>query len=138
LAAALVWRWVGMQPRESLDPLLAAALDRGDLERRLLALFAERERGPLPVPAMAAALGVPVRTLDWHCRKAFGLAPAALFRRHRLRAARTALRATGLPVGAVAAHFGFASAAHFARVYRAAFGRPPGREPLSGGVAESD
>ena len=138
LVAALVWRWVGMQPRESLDPLLAAALECGDLERRLLALFAERERGPLPVPTMAAALGVPVRTLDWHCRKSFGLAPAALFRRHRLRAARAALRATGLSVGTVAAHFGFASAAHFARVYRIAFGRPPGTETRAGGLAETD
>jgi AraC-like DNA-binding protein len=135
LAAALLWRWLGLQPADALQPAVAAVLAQGDLARRIDDLCAANVRGPLSVPQMAAALGLPIRTLDWQCRRLHGLAPARLFRRRRMEAARTALKCTDLSVQAIAEHFGFASATHFARLYRAEFGVAPGRDERNAGGA---
>ncbi|MFD9859007.1 helix-turn-helix domain-containing protein [Streptomyces alboflavus] len=60
---------------------------------------------------------------------AAGTAPAALIRRKRLQQCHRALmdpRQSGRTIRTIAARWGFASQAHFTRLFRAAYGVPPG------------
>ncbi|WP_405652713.1 helix-turn-helix domain-containing protein [Streptomyces sp. RK9] len=60
---------------------------------------------------------------------AAGTAPAALIRRKRLQQCHRALTdpgQSGRTIRTIAARWGFASQAHFTRLFRAAYGVPPG------------
>ncbi|MDH2389197.1 AraC family transcriptional regulator [Streptomyces sp. HNM0663] len=81
---------------------------------------------PALAPAtVAAAVYVSLRQLQ----RAFadhGTTIAAYIRHQRLDHARRCLRTTrDTSIAAVAARYGFASAAHFSRTYKAAYGHPP-------------
>lgn len=97
------------------------------LQKVLAAIEAEAD-APLPPRQLAAMAGVSVRQLERLFRSHLGVAPRAHGRRVRLDRARLLLRQTGLSVLEVALACGFASASHFSRSYRAAFGHPPVRE----------
>ncbi len=97
------------------------------LQKVLAAIEAEAD-APLSPRQLAAMAGVSVRQLERLFRSHLGVAPRAHDRRVRLDRARLLLHQTGLSVLEVALACGFASASHFSRSYRAAFGYPPVRE----------
>lgn len=87
-----------------------------------------RSRGePVTVAELAAACGVPERTLRKHFRRFVGLSPLAHLRRLRLAAARADLLACEgtLSVTEIATRHGFAHLGRFASDYARHFGEPP-------------
>jgi transcriptional regulator GlxA family with amidase domain len=91
---------------------------------------------PLSREVIAARAGVSVRQLERLFRTHLQATVAATYLRIRLDQASQLLRTTGLSVTDVAVASGFASGSHFARVFRRAFGHPPGvgRGPPGGGL----
>jgi AraC-like DNA-binding protein len=125
LAAAFLWRWVGLLPASALTEQVSGFATSSAFATQLFGLFQRNLRVNLGLAEMAAALGMPPRSLTWRCQRSLGEAPTRLFRRYRLRAAREALVGSDLAVSAVAEYFGFASQTHFATVFRREFGHPP-------------
>jgi transcriptional regulator GlxA family with amidase domain len=82
---------------------------------------------PLRRETLAAKAGVSVRQLERLFRAHLGGTIAELYLRVRLEHARRLLRTTSLSVTDVAIACGFPSSSHFARVFRKAFGAPPGQ-----------
>jgi AraC-like DNA-binding protein len=80
---------------------------------------------PFPWPALAKQLGTSTRTLQRRFVAALGHAPSAVLQQLRLDRARDLLRDPARPIGDIALAAGFTSQAHFATVFRAAFGRTP-------------
>ncbi len=104
-----------------LPPLPAG----GDLLRRLQAMV---RSDPSAVPSMetlARFLGTSERTLRRNCQRDYGVAPLTLLRRVRLDVADEWLRGSPTPLADIASQLGFASAAHFSRLYHQRFGVPP-------------
>jgi transcriptional regulator GlxA family with amidase domain len=95
------------------------------LERVLEAMEAEIET-PLAAPALAALAGLSVRQLERLFARHIGRPMARHYLELRLNRARILLAQSRLSVLDIAIATGFASASHFSRAYRAAFGRPPG------------
>ncbi|HTU53880.1 MAG TPA: GlxA family transcriptional regulator [Acetobacteraceae bacterium] len=83
---------------------------------------------PVSRAALAACAGVSPRQLERLFRLHLGCTPGAYYSRLRLSQARLLIRQSALPVLEVASACGFASASHFSRAYRRAFGRSPVRE----------
>lgn len=76
-------------------------------------------------PALATALGVPLRTLQAAAASA-GTTPSALIMRRRLQlAAKKLVSEPGASVTAIAIECGFADSAHFARRFQQHFGTTP-------------
>ncbi len=97
------------------------------LLRALAAMEAAME-SPLPRAALAQAAGVGPRQLERLFRLHLGRTPGAHDAALRLDRARLLLRQSGLSVLEVAIAAGFASASHFSRAYRRAFGHAPSAE----------
>jgi transcriptional regulator GlxA family with amidase domain len=98
---------------------------------KLLAALSEIERRIEEPPGraeLAAAAGTSVRQLERLFARHLGSTIAAHGLRVRLAHARTLLRQTAKPVLDVAVMCGFASASHFSRAYRTAYGHPPKAE----------
>lgn len=85
---------------------------------------------PLPRAALAAAAGVGVRQLERLFRLHLGRTPGEHYVLLRLERARLLLRQTGLSVLEIAVACGFASASHFSRSYRRAFGCTPSADRM--------
>ena len=96
---------------ERTDPILG--LMRANLQR------------PLPLTALAAALGLSAKQLRARCLRQYGLTPAQVYSGLRLDRARRLAETTRLPVPDLAREAGFASAASFTRAYRLRFGATP-------------
>jgi AraC-like DNA-binding protein len=104
------------------DPArIATALDVTAVARQ-----AETDRSIRRVDALAAAVGVGVRTLQRMFREHAGVSPTWVLRRYRLLDAAERVRA-GEPVSwaAVAHELGYADQAHLVRDFSAAIGRTP-------------
>jgi len=97
------------------DPALRRALDV--MERRI--------EEPLSCRALAKSVGLSLRQLQRLFLDNLATTPSRHYRLIRLAKAHALLQQTDLPVTEVALSAGFAAPAHFSRVYRAAFGRPP-------------
>jgi transcriptional regulator GlxA family with amidase domain len=91
-----------------------------------LALMETAVEEPVSRAALARRAGVSVRQLERLFAAQLGSSIARTYRAIRLDHAARLVRATQLPVGEIAAACGFASAAHFSRVFRAAHGLAPG------------
>lgn len=104
---------------------------RGDaLVRRFEAAVEAGIEGGSGVLDIANELGVPLRTLQEHVRRATGSTPVALLREARLRRARELLvnaDPTRDTVTAIAERCGFGHLGRFASEYRARFGETPAR-----------
>jgi AraC-like DNA-binding protein len=123
--AGWLWRHYGTLPPEGEMPLrLRTALGP---DGATAAAFFERHLAdqPFPWPALARELGTSPRTLQRRFVAALGQAPSAVLHQLRLDRARDLLRDPERPVGDVALACGFASQAHFATTFRAAFGVSP-------------
>ena len=118
--------------REGGNPQRMALRHRTGTSNRavLLALEAMEAtaENPLPRDALAQTAGVGVRQLERLFRTHLGRSPASQYKRLRLERSRALLRQSGLSIMEVAVASGFGSASHFARAYRAAFGRTPSAE----------
>lgn len=93
--------------------------------RRAEAFIRAHAGEPLTLEQIAAASGVPARTLHESFRRFRGTTPLALLREIRLDQARDQLRTTQDSVADVALHCGFGHQGRFAQAYRARFGEPP-------------
>lgn len=83
---------------------------------------------PLDRATLARAAGVSVRQVERLFAAHLGRSLGDHYRSVRLDRARLLLRQTAMPVVEIGLACGFASASHFSRSYRAAFGHPPAAE----------
>lgn len=84
-----------------------------------------RERPEASVAELAREAGISPAHLRREFSKYFPYAPHVFLARQRLESARRLLETTDLPVRAVAARTGYASASHFARLFKQGFGVGP-------------
>jgi transcriptional regulator GlxA family with amidase domain len=82
---------------------------------------------PLPIPALAAQLGMGQRKLERLVRRETGNSPAALYRTIRLWEARRRVEDTRESLAEIAGRCGYDDAAAFSRAFKAAFGTAPSR-----------
>ncbi|MEM9755183.1 MAG: helix-turn-helix domain-containing protein [Pseudomonadota bacterium] len=97
---------------------------RGKAEDAIAVMRATLE-DPMPVAAVAAAVGLTRKRLAATCKRQFGLTPDALYRGLRLREARRLSAETGLSVEEIARRCGYRNASALTRAFRAAFGDTP-------------
>lgn len=108
---------------------------RGPIGRRLeradtrlgeaMRLMEESIGSPIALDELAGRLGLSRRQLERLFERDLGKSPAQYFLDLRLQRARHLLQQTELRVIEVAMACGFASAAHFSKCFRRAFGAPP-------------
>lgn len=124
--------------RRTDDPQRMAVETRvGVANEKLVAAVAMMEAAseePYRVHAIAAAVGLSPRQLERLFVKYLQARPARYYLKVRLGRARTLLLQTTKPILDVAVTCGFASASHFSRCYRAAYGRRPSDERQSAPV----
>ena len=124
------------------DPQRASSAERYGVHHPALLLVLETMEktveAPLSRRAMAALAAVSERHLDRMFRDKRGLSFSQQYRMIRITHARRLLRQSPLTISEIAAATGFASAAHFARVYRTLFGLSPSAERRIGSSAAND
>jgi transcriptional regulator GlxA family with amidase domain len=135
LAAAVSEWYLHTEVRLGSGPQRMTLRDRfGVSNPNLLKALSEIERRieePLSNVELAAAAGVSVRQLERLFAQHLKTTIGAHGQQVRLARARTLLRQTSMPILEVAVMCGFASASHFSRVYRHAYGHPPKEERRS-------
>lgn len=114
-----------LRSRQPGEEQLPAEVVKPSLLQRVLALMEESIEEPLSCAALSRRLKVPPRRLQRLFRRELASTPSQQYRKLRLAKAHALLQQTDLPVTEVALSAGFASAAHFSRLYRRSFGRPP-------------
>lgn len=102
-------------------------IDRRASIERAVAAVRSRPADPHTIDTLAHAAGMSRSSLTRHFRNKLGTTPTAFVQRARLTEAAALLRATDLPVKAVAATTGFADRSHFSRAFTQAFGADPSR-----------
>ncbi len=80
---------------------------------------------PLPIPDIAARLGLSTRALQTRFQSALGLSPKTHYLSLRLGEAERLLRDTDLSLNHIALRTGFSTPAHFSRAFKAQTGRAP-------------
>jgi transcriptional regulator GlxA family with amidase domain len=90
-----------------------------------IVLMEQHIEEPLTLSAISEASGASVRNLERLFRVYLDCSPTAYYRTLRLNAARQLLLHGSTSILDVALATGFVSASHFARCYRATFGRSP-------------
>ena len=106
-------------------PALPALRADQRLARAFCRLVVRDYRSGKPMAAYAEALGVTPSHLTRSCKTATGHGAADLLTRRSLHEARRLLADTGHPVGRIASHLGFGSAAYFTRFIQNHTGRTP-------------
>lgn len=107
----------------------------GTSNRAVLSAITVMERrlaSPAPRDELAKTAGVSVRQLERLFTAHLGATIEQHYLALRLAKARALLQQTSMPVVEVSAECGFASASHFARMYRRAFDVPPSQDRMSG------
>ena len=92
---------------------------------RAVDIMEQNVETPLSLAQLAAQVGIEQRRLARKFVRIVGIPPHRYYTRVRLARAQELLQHGGLAVSEVALATGFASSAHFARVYRARYGRRP-------------
>ncbi|WP_448609921.1 helix-turn-helix domain-containing protein [Geodermatophilus sp. URMC 60] len=116
-------------PEELLEQVYVALWRHADPDRAVLRLVAALDRQlsvGTPVAAVAAGLGIPVRSLYRASVRAFGYGPKALARIRRFQRALDEAR-RGTPLAEVAAVTGYTDQAHLTREVGRLAGLPPRR-----------
>lgn len=123
----------GMRPSD--QPQRLGLRERTGLTHaKLLDVLAQMEQAiehPRPIAAIAASAGLSARQVERLFREHLRTTAQRHYLTLRLTRARHLLHHTSAPIVQVALSTGFASAAHFAKCYRDAFGRPPRQERRS-------
>lgn len=92
---------------------------------RAVALMRLHLEEPLPLPALAARLGITQRRLEAECARHLGAPPRAVYRRLRLLAARRFVTQTGYSVAEIALRCGYRNPAAMTRAFQREFGTTP-------------
>jgi transcriptional regulator GlxA family with amidase domain len=111
------------EPIRETDPVF-----RPSRSARLDAAVAQMRRNlerPLPIPEIAAGVGLSQRAFEGLMRRTLGLSPVTVYRKLRLSHARRLLQQTGLAIPEIAIRSGYGDASAFARAFRAEFGQTP-------------
>ena len=93
--------------------------------RTAIELMQESIEEPLNCDLIAEQVGLSTRQLQRRFRAELGDTPSSYYTRLRLAKAHKLLQQTSLPVTEIAVSSGFASLAHFSRMYRKVFGCTP-------------
>jgi transcriptional regulator GlxA family with amidase domain len=93
--------------------------------RRAVLLMELHVSDPLSITAMAAQLGVSLKTLERLFAAEFAMSPGAFYKKLRLQIAERMLRESTRPVMNIALDCGFADLSYFGRAFREAFGASP-------------
>ncbi|MER6300159.1 helix-turn-helix domain-containing protein [Kitasatospora sp. NPDC001539] len=140
--AAQVARHMVLPPHREGSQLQYAAVPapaRADESLAPLLEWAEEHLGErLSLAALAARAGVSGRTLARRFAEQLGTSPGQWLLARRIDAARALLEQTDLPVEAVAARVGLASAVNLRRRFHAALGTTPGAYRRTFGSARAD
>jgi transcriptional regulator GlxA family with amidase domain len=110
--------------------------------RRAVLLMELHVSDPLSITAIAAQLGISLKTLERLFSAEFALSPGAFYKQLRLQIAERMLRESARPVMNIALDCGFADLSYFGRAFREAFGAsprafrrlsqtPPGAQPIA-------
>ncbi len=130
LANAVSEQFIHPRIRGARDPQRMALQSRlGVANAQLLAAVEIMENAieePRAIGAIAAAVDVSCRQLERLFMRHLQRHPRVYYRELRLERARALLRQTTRPIMDIAVACGFASASHFGRCYRAAYGCRPG------------
>jgi LacI family transcriptional regulator len=127
-------RTVVVQPRGVVSRRSTEVLGfENDLINRLVGYIRDHACEGLNVDRLARQFPVSRRTLDRRFREYLGHSPAEEIRRARLREARRLIEQTDRSLTGIAADCGYADLSHLDRVFRRAFGRPPGDLRSGGG-----
>ena len=111
--------------RQPGDRQLPGDAPKQSLLQRAFALMEASIEEPLSCAALARRLQLSPRRLQRLFRRELAGTPSQQYRQLRLAKAHALLQQTDLPVTEVAFSAGFTSPAHFSRLYRRSFGRPP-------------
>jgi transcriptional regulator GlxA family with amidase domain len=129
LASDVSEQFIHPRIRDTQDPQRMAAQSRlGVANDKLIAALGIMEAAhedPRPVRDIASDVGLSPRQLERLFAKYLGASPSQHYLKLRLERARTMLLQTTKPVLDVAVACGFASASHFSRCYRTAYGHRP-------------
>jgi len=117
VAERLGHRWTGADQERPLSAELRLAVPNRKLATCIELMRANVE-APLDSPDLARAVGLSVRHLERLFLTHLGTTPKRFYRTVRLEHARRLLSHTDLAITEVALATGFASASHFARVFR--------------------
>ena len=132
LAGKVSEQFIHERIRESHDHQRMALQSRvGVSDPKLLAAIGEMEANleePLPLPAIAGAVGLSTRQLERLFKKRLDRTPSRYYRELRLHHARLMLMQGSASILSIALAAGFVSASHFSRRYREHFGRTPREE----------
>jgi transcriptional regulator GlxA family with amidase domain len=93
--------------------------------RRAVLLMELHVSDPLSITAIAAQLGVSIKTLERLFAAEFARSPGAFYKQLRLQIAERMLRESTRPVMNIALDCGFADLSYFGRAFREAFGASP-------------
>ncbi len=125
LLEVLFWRVIRNLPPEGLSNRFQQVSQDQDFLTRLYALFDAAVATGLPVPEMAARMGVSRRTLHQRVRRLTGSTPKAAFDRYRIDLARDLLKNPELSIKEISFRLGFANPYHFSRVFKRTTGAAP-------------
>lgn len=114
------WKGDQLQPR----PPVADGIQNETVKRAIL-LMEERRDRPLPIPALARAVGLARRQLERLFVKETGLSPSAFAAKMRAQYAEWLLVSTDKSLTEIALACGYADLAHFSRSCKAACGMSP-------------
>ncbi|MBN8215689.1 MAG: helix-turn-helix transcriptional regulator [Spirochaetes bacterium] len=126
LGEAFFWELCGGVPRDALSPAFVAAMEADAFQRAVLDHFAAKIYGKLEVEAMAEALGMSKRNLEYRFRRAFGSSPMQAFTARKLGLASRLLE-SGESVQSVAEKLGYADPFNFSTTFKRVMGFPPSR-----------
>lgn len=132
LAARVADQMLHHAAREASGPQRLALSERTGLRNsRMLDVIAAMEANtetPLPLADIATRGGLSLRQLERLFASQLGVSPARYYLGIRLQRARQMVMSTGLSMLEIAVATGFSSPAHFAKMYREAFGSPPSQD----------
>ncbi len=79
----------------------------------------------IDIAALAASLGISVRSLNRHFKNALNLSPLQYVQRHRMTTAKDMLKSSNLSIAEIANYTGLQDPQHFSRLFKKTFGVPP-------------
>ncbi len=125
LLLELFWQIIRTLPRARLSSVLLRRSEDKVFGDRLLRAFDAHLEKQLDIDALAALMGLSVRTLTKRCRKTTGESPMKAFMGHKMNHAAKLLQLSELAVKDISFQLGFQNQYHFSRVFRRHWGRPP-------------
>lgn len=125
-------------PKHLQMPLISEVFEVADPRiRRAIQYMEDNLESPTKVREVAVLVNLSVRQLDRKFRDAFGLSPAAFFRRIKVQRAEWLLAHTRRTITQIAFDCGFADSSHLSRVFKQTYAAQPRtfRRRAAGGAA---